>query len=132
MPTHPIVHFHSNTMNFDITNANGAGIGRSPRHHRSQIARWRLRQRPIHVRWKPCGHGAGPPIEVGGSAASPAALHQMFSRSAAVRRATIEVETTAGVFRQRSIKVQSTRGAILRMLQKKDGNSMAAKQFLWL
>ena len=61
----------------------------------------------------------------------PAALHRMFSRSAAVRRATIEVETTAGVFRQRSIKVQSTRGAILRMLQKKDGNSMAVKQFLW-
>ena len=75
---------------------------------------------------------AGPPIEVGGSAAVRRATSNVQSKRGAVRRATIEFETTAGVFRQRSIKVQSKRGAILRMLQKKDGNSMAAKQFLWL
>ena len=73
---------------------------------------------------------AGPPIEVGGSPALAAGPPVEVGGSAAIRRATIEVETTAGVFRQRSIKVQSKRGAILRMLQKKDGNSMAAKQFL--
>ena len=60
------------------------------------------------------------------------ALTLILCGASALAAETIEVETTAGVFRQRSIKVQSTRGAILRMLQKKDGNSMAAKQFLWL
>ena len=58
---------------------------------------------------RPCGPPQGHRLKLA-EARPPAALHQMFSRSAAIRRATIEVETTAGVFRQRTAKVQTIAG----------------------
>ena len=83
--------------------------GRPPRHHRSRNDRWRL----------------------------PPALHRMFSRSAAVRRATIEVETTAGVSASAPSKSNRCAALSFECYKRKmetvwlQNNSYCGKPILW-